>query len=253
VVGALAPLLPPDIAPGTALLLVGLSFFTSALSATFGLGGGMAMLGALAGTVSPQVVIAVHAVVQVFSNLGRTVLQRAHVAWPVVLRFSGGGLVGIGLGALMFRALPTNLLLAVIGVFILALVWLPKPAIPGLARFGAALGGLATGALTMFVGATGPFVQAVLLPLVPERKALVATHAMCMTLQHGLKIVAFGLIGVPLGAWLPLLAAMVVAGFAGTWFGSALLERLSERVFRILIKTLLTLVALDLLRRAAGF
>ena len=42
--------LPDGVDLFTALLLIGISFFTSALTAAFGIGGGVAMLGALAGT-----------------------------------------------------------------------------------------------------------------------------------------------------------------------------------------------------------
>ena len=65
-----------------ALLLIAVSFMTSAFTAAFGIGGGVAMLGALAGTVPPSVIIAVHGLVQVGSNVGRTYVQRAHALWP---------------------------------------------------------------------------------------------------------------------------------------------------------------------------
>ena len=106
--------------------------------------------------------------------------------------------------------------------------------------------------LTMFVGATGPFVQAVLLPLGLDPKRLIATHAVMMVGQHLLKVIAFGLLGVALVEWLPLIAAMIVSGFIGTVSGTKLLEKMPEHLFQIVLKILLTLIALDLLRRAAG-
>jgi uncharacterized protein len=248
----LAFVLPDAITPGLALLLVAVSFFTSALTAAFGIGGGVAMLGALAGAAPPSVVIAVHGVVQLGSNTGRAMLQRGHVLWPQALRFAAGSLVGAALGATLFTALPTRLLLGVIGVFILAMAWLPKPRIPGLGHAGLVAGGAISTFLTMFVGATGPFVQALLLPLNPSRQQLVATHAMCMTIQHALKVLAFGLAGVAFFAWLPLVALMVASGFAGTVLGSRLLERMSEALFKTVLKATLTVIGLDLLRQAVG-
>jgi uncharacterized membrane protein YfcA len=96
-------------------------------------------------------------------------------------------------------------------------------------------------------------VQALLLPLGLQRTAQVATHAMCMTIQHALKVAAFGWLGFAFGDWLPLMLAMIASGFLGTWLGTRLLERLPEDVFKTVLKWLLTLIALDLLRRAAGF
>lgn len=245
-------LLPPGLSPGIALLLVAVSFATSALTAAFGIGGGIAMLGALAGAAPPALIVAVHGVVQLGSNTGRALLQRAHVLWPQVLRFSLGSLAGAALGAAVFTSLPEQALLGLLGGFILLITWLPKLSLPGLSSAGMTLGGAVATFLTMFVGATGPFVQSVLLSLGLTRHQLVATHAMCMTIQHALKVLAFGLIGVAFLPWLPLVGLMVASGFAGTVLGSRLLDRLSDKAFKTILKWVLTLVALDLLRRAAG-
>jgi uncharacterized membrane protein YfcA len=246
-------LLPHGVSPFIALLLVAVSFLTSALSAAFGIGGGMAMLGALAGTAPPALIVGVHGLVQLGSNTGRALLQRVHVVWPLVWRFLAGSIAGVALGAALFQALPTRLLLLTLGLFILAMTWLPKPRIPGLERAGLVAGGAISTFLTMFIGATGSFVQALLLPMALTRQQLIATDAMCMTIQHALKTVAFVTMGVALLPWLPLIGAMVAAGFAGTVLGSRLLDRLSEASFRAVLRVVLTLIGLDLLRQAAGW
>jgi uncharacterized protein len=245
-------LLPPGVDGFSALLLIVVSFFTSALTAAFGIGGGVAMLGALAGTAPASVIIAVHGVVQLGSNFGRAMLQRAHANWPAVAKFTIGAILGVALGAILFVRLPDKVLLAVLGVFILVMVWVPKPKLPLLAQSGLVIGGAISSVLTMFVGATGPFVQAILLPLGLDRKGLVATHAVMMVTQHLLKVLAFGLLGVALFDWLPLVAAMIVSGFLGTVLGTRLLEKMPEHLFQTVLKILLTLIALDLLWRAAG-
>lgn len=246
-------LLPAGLSPAIALLLVAFSFLTSAFTAAFGIGGGVAMLGALAGTVPPALVIAVHGLVQFGSNIGRTLVQRAHVAVPVILRFTIGSVVGVALGAWFVTALPERLLLLLLGGFILAMTWVPKPRLPGLGAAGLVIGGALASFVTMFVGATGPFVQALLLPLGLDKRGLVATHAACQSIQHLLKVGAFGALGLAFADWLPLVAAMIAAGFAGTLLGTRMLERMPERWFQIAIRTILTVVGLDLLRRAAGW
>jgi uncharacterized protein len=243
-------LLPQSLSPAMALLLIGISFFTSALTAAFGIGGGVAMLGALSAAVPPATIVAVHGVVQFGSNIGRAVIQRDWIAWPPVWRFLAGSIVGVLLGAWLVTSLPTRALLGALGVFILVMVWLPKPRIPGLERQGMVAGGLIASVLSMFVGAVGPFVQALLLPLGLEKRALVATHAAMQTAQHALKVAAFGLVGFQFGDWLPLTLAMIASGLVGTIAGTALLERLPEKLFRIGLKVLLTLLALDLLRQS---
>lgn len=242
-------LLPPGIDATTGLLLVIAAFFTSALTAAFGIGGGVAMLGILAGSAPPALIIAVHGLVQLGSNVGRAIVQRQHVAWPLTRRFVIGSVIGVGLGASLFVALPERALLIALGLFILVMVFMPKPNLPGLARAGVFVGGIVSSVLTMFVGATGPFIQATLFPLGLTRQQLIATHAACMSLQHGLKVLAFGLLGLAIGAWLPLIALMIASGFAGTLLGTRLLAALPETLFRRLLQGLLTLIALDLLRR----
>ncbi len=245
-------LLPSNVTPAIFLLLVVISFFTSALTAAFGIGGGVAMLGALAGTVPPSMVVAVHGVVQFGSNIGRAALQRAHILWRPTALFTVGSVIGAGLGAAVFVALPEELLLGLLGIFILLMTWIPKPQIPGLATFGVFIGGIIATFVTMFVGATGPFVQALFLPMGLDKRVLVATHAACNVIQHGLKAMAFGWLGFNFADWAPLLVAMIASGLLGTWLGTAMLEKLPEALFKTILKWLLTVLAIDLLRRAAG-
>lgn len=228
-----------------------LSFFTSALTAAFGIGGGMVMIGGISAAVPPATIVAVHGVVQLGSNLGRAIVQRHHAVWRMIVPFALGSLIGVAIGAWLVVSLPVRVLLGALGLFILLMVWLPKPKIPGLENSGVFAGGVISSVLTMFVGATGPFIQSVLLAFNLEKKQLVATHAVAMAIQHGLKVLAFSFVGFSFRAWGPLLGAMIAAGFLGTLLGTALLEKLPERWFHIAVKSILTVIAMDLLRRAA--
>jgi uncharacterized protein len=245
-------LLPAGIPPLVAILLVIVSFFTSALTAAFGIGGGVAMLGALAATAPPATIIAVHGVVQFGSNIGRTIVQRAHIVWRPVMLFMAGSLVGVLAGAWVFTALPPRLLLTALGLFILIMAWVPKPKIPGMEKQGMVIGGALASIVSMVVGAVGPFVQALLIPLGLEKRQQIATFSAMQTGQHLLKVLAFGLIGFSFTDWLPLMALMIASGFAGTLLGTALLDRMKAETFSTILKWLLTLVAFDLLRQAAG-
>jgi uncharacterized protein len=70
-----------------------------------------------------------------------------------------------------------------------------------------------------------------------------------MTVQHGLKIVVFGLAGFAFRQWLPMVAVMIVSGFLGTVYGTKWLDRLPEKTFRKWFRIVITALALDLLRR----
>ena len=104
--------------------------------------------------------------------------------------------------------------------------------------------------LSMLVGATGPLVAVLFARFFAERPQGADRH------QRGrhddaalLKIVVFGLAGFAFWEWVPLVAAMILSGFLGTVYGTALLERMPEETFRKWFRIGITLLALDLLRR----
>jgi uncharacterized membrane protein YfcA len=247
-----AVLLPPELSPWLALLLVGMSFVTSALTGALGLGGGILMLAVMATFLAPAIVIPVHGVVQIGSNLGRAALMHASVARPLLIPFVLGSLIGAPLGALIVTELPRSLLLFLLGLFVLWSCWAPKLRPARLPPRLFALVGAATSFVTMFLGATGPFVAAFLDPERLSRHQVVATHAACMTVQHSFKVAAFTALGFAFLPWLPLLALMIGLGFLGTMAGKRLLDRLPEETFARSFKIVLTLLALKLLYDAVA-
>ena len=246
----IAALLPEGLAPWVAGLLTVASFFTSALTAAFGVGGGIAMLTLMGLFVPVASLIPVHGAVQLGSNTGRAWHQRAFVRMDIAGPFIAGSLVGAIAGAFLVVQLPDALLKLILGTFVLLLTWTKIPGIERLSMLGLGLASIVLAVATMLVGATGPLVSAIFANLFQDdRKALVATHAVAMTAQHFLKIVVFGVAGFAFHAWLPLIAAMVLSGYLGTVYGTRLLERLPEEAFRKWFRIGLTVLALDLLRR----
>lgn len=194
--------------------------------------------------------IPVHGAVQLGSNTGRAWRQRAFVRRDIFAPFLAGSLVGAVAGAAFIIQLPDALLKIVLGGFIVAVTWARIPGFDRLSQAGLAIGSAVTALATMFLGATGPLLSAFFAQLMPDdRKALVATHAAGMTVQHFLKVVVFGFAGFAFAAWLPLVAAMIASGYLGTVYGSAWLERLPEETFRRWFKIGITMLALDMLRR----
>lgn len=98
--------------------------------------------------------------------------------------------------------------------------------------------------LTLFVGASGPFMTAILAK-VPSfsRMALIATAGACMTIQHSGKVVIFALGGFDYRSWVPLMVCALIAGFIGTLLGTRLLKSLDEAMFRSGLKWVLTALA----------
>lgn len=239
-------LIPSGTTPLFAAILVFSSFFTSALTAALGLGGGVAML-AIMGTGLPVAsLLPVHGIVQLGSNFGRTVIQYRFVRWDLVGWFLAGSVIGVSIGGPIAVAIPDLAAKIALALFILWSVHGKKPKPEHVSRTFFVAGGGITSIATMIVGATGPLVAALLSARGLTRQPLIATHATCLVVQHGLKILAFGLLGFAYAAWAPLLAAMIASGVAGTWVGTRLLDNLPEELFRLAFKTVMTLLSLQI-------
>ncbi|MCB1454473.1 MAG: sulfite exporter TauE/SafE family protein [Rhizobiaceae bacterium] len=247
---ALTALLPDAISASVAALLIAASFFTSAFTAAFGLGGGVAMLALLGAFLPVSALIPVHGAVQLGSNTGRAWHQREHIRYSITVPFVIGSLAGAAVGALLVVQLPDAVLKLALGVFIVVITWTKIPGIENLRGAGLAIGSGIIALANMFFGATGPLLSAFFAQIIPDdRKALIATHAAGMTVQHALKVVAFTVAGFAFARWLPLVAAMIAAGYLGTISGSRLLDKMPEERFRLWFRIVVTLLALDLMRR----
>lgn len=247
----LTAVLPDAIAPGVALLLIGASVFTSAVTAAFGVGGGIMMLVLMSLFMPVSALIPVHGLVQLGSNAGRAIHLRRAAAPKMMVPFAIGGILGALAGGSIVTDLPDMVLKIVLAAFIILLTWVKLPPLPSAGSplvFG--IGGAVSTALSMFVGATGPLVAALMGKAFETRQQVVANSAIGMTVQHVLKVAVFGFLGFSLAPWLPLAFAMITAGFAGTVLGARALDRMDEDQFRFWFRIGVTILAAELLRRA---
>ncbi|MEO1041264.1 MAG: sulfite exporter TauE/SafE family protein [Pseudomonadota bacterium] len=226
------------------IIIALVSMIGSAATAAFSIGGGLLLIGVMSVLVPPAAVIPVHGVIMVGSNAGRSALLLQHVRWDIIVWFAIGALIGGLIGAQVVFGLPSNVLRLCIAGFIMFTQWGPKIALPLGAPFYAVAGSLSM-FLTLFVGASGPFITAILSRL-PQlsRMALIATSGGCMTLQHSGKVAIFGLGGFDYTQWAGLIGVAIVAGFVGTVFGTRLLKRIDEEAFRSALRWILTALAL---------
>lgn len=230
--------------------LCAVSFLGSFIAAALGLGGGVLVLATMAQLLPPTVLVPIHGVVQLGSNLGRAILMVREAMLSIVPSFLVGTLIGAVLGAQIVVSLPTPLLQVVLAVFILYATWAPKfrSRRPGQVKF-LMVGAIST-VVTMFVGATGALVAPFVAAACADRSEMVSTHAVVMSIQHGLKVIAFGVVGFVFGPYIPLLGGLLLFGFVGTYVGGLVLNRLPEPVFRMGLRMILTLLSLRLLYSA---
>lgn len=228
------------------------SLVTAAISAVLGLAGGITLLAVMLLFLDPAVAIPVHAIAQLASNLGRSLLHlralRRDLLLPYLILLLPAGLLAVPLTQ---RADPDLLRLA-IGLFVLVATWRqawlllgfdPKR-IATFARF-TLLGGVA-GFLGPIVGATGPLIAPFFLGLGLSRFELIGTTAACQTTGHLAKLIVFGGAGFDFRDHATLAVGIIGAVVLGTSLGTRLLDRVPERLFPALYKAVLTLVALRL-------
>jgi uncharacterized membrane protein YfcA len=190
--------------------------------------------------------------VQLVSNSSRTYVQRKHVDWTILWRYSvmlvPMGFVGIEVA----QALPPNVTRALIGVFVLIATWRrgwlligTHPERADIHRRFFFLGAV-VGLINMTIGAAGPLIAPFFLKIGLSRQAMIGTKAACQAVGHLVKIAIFGIAGFVFAEYAIPLALLSVSVIAGTWIGSQVLESVNERWFTRLYKGVLTLVALRL-------
>ena len=246
----LSTLLPDQISHLSSVILIIASFFTSALTAAVGLGGGIALIAIMATFMPPSALVPIHGVVQIGSNTGRAIVQLKHVDWLIFLWFTSGAVFGAAIGGSIAVELPPEILRVGIGVFVLWVIWGKAPKFGRAPKRAMAIAGLVSTFLSMFFGAAGPIGGAVLSTLGLTRHGFVANQAVTATVMHVFKIIAFGALGFAFAPWAGLIVLMIFSGFLGTLSGSRLLGKMDEKTFKTGFKWVMTLLALNLFWQA---
>ncbi len=227
------------------------SFCTAFFGMITGAGGGPILLALMAMVMPPASLIPVHTVVQLGVGSSRTMILWRFILWPTVVPFMIGSILGAALAAPIFVSLPSAALQGIVGLFILLIAWMPEFGRIGPEKGRFAFLGFGMTFLAMFVSSTGSLLAPFVASISPDRRNYASTTAGLMTMSHIVKLVAFGLMGFAVGAYLPLMAAMVATATLGNWVGRKVLFRMREELFRVVLKVLLTALALRLLWVAA--
>lgn len=245
-------LFPESVQAHFAVLLIAASFVTSFITASVGIGGGATMIALMSYIVPAAALIPVHGAVQLGSNAGRSIILRTHIDWLRIAAFSAGAVFGAAAGAAIAVRMNSGLILIGLGLFIIASTWIPIRRLAAIRLRGLAAIGALTTFLGMFFGATGPINAALLSNSFPQRQTLVGSLAALTSAQHGFKIIGFAAVGFAFGPWLPLIALMIVSGFAGTLAGSKLLNAMPEKGFRLAFKVALTALSAGMIYRGVN-
>ena len=239
---------PADMSQLAFFLLTLASLVTSFMTAAFGIGGGVVLIVIMALLMPPAALIPVHGIIQLGSNGGRVAIMAKDVVWRPMMPFILGTLIGAIAGGLVAVQLPIWLVQLGLGMFILIVVFTKLPPIQQKYVFA---GGIISSFLTMFFGATGNFIAAMVKTMKLDPLPHVATHSMMMTFQHLIKVIVFGIIGFHFAPYWPLIFGRLMSGFVGTLIGRQFLIK-AGNIAKPILNTILALAALRLIYGFTG-
>tara|TARA_B100000953_G_scaffold227171_1_gene188771 strand:- start:234 stop:998 length:765 start_codon:yes stop_codon:yes gene_type:complete len=242
------------------IILIIAAFITSIISAIIGMGGGVTLLGIMA-IVIPEgyMVVALHGIIQLVSNITRTTIYREHVYQPILKKFFIGIVPGLLCAVLIIiglinyfnlnsaSELKIDFLKPLIGIYIIWFLYLKKKRRIQSDKIFLLIGSL-SGLVTVFIGAAGPLIAPFFIDRDLTKENIVATKAACQAIGHLGKMPIFiYFFGVNYLHHWSVLLPLVLAVYFGTKIGKKSLGLLSEQFFKKLFRLVLTIIAIRLI------
>lgn len=224
-----------------------LSFFTAMVSGSLGFVGGTILLVGMAQFIPAFVLIPLHGLIQLFSNVTRSSFLVQDLHKPILLHYIIGIIGGSIVGSFFILSTSDRFLNLIIGVFAIISVSIPRKAsyfqFPGKWT----LIGFVTSSLGLFVGAVGVIVGSMFLTENLNKKQIISTQAVCQAIAHFFKLVVYFSLGFALGPWLVLVLGMLVATLFGSYVGVKILDKIPGPLFLKIFRVLVLILGLRLI------
>jgi uncharacterized protein len=240
--------------PLTSLAVLGATILlASFISGTFGMAGGMILLGVLLIYFPVSAAMVLFSLIQFASNGWRAVLWGRFVLWRIFFPYVAGAMVAFG-GLRLIAYVPNKATVyLLLGAMPFAIEFLPVNARPNIQWRGMPfITGFLTTIVQFMAGVGGPFLDVFFQKSMLDRKTTLATKAVTQTFSHVLRALYFGSFGATQAfdtPW-PYVLAIVVA-IAGTSLAPLVIERMTDHGFRQWTRGLiLSLSAVSLVRGA---
>lgn len=235
------------------ILILGLAtFFTATVSGLIGMAGGVTLLAIMTFFLEVQVIVPIHGCVQLVSNAARSAFLWRNINWSILFPFALFAPLGSFISYYFLKKTSSEELFLIPMVFVIFYVLFRPKNMPGLklGRLGFATLGFTCGLLSPLIGATGPLLAPFFLRDDFSKESIIATKALAQTWTHLLKIPVFIGLAFPYLEHLYLIGTMAFMAILGSKYGTYLLGRMSEDIFRIIYQIALGLAALRLLYKA---
>lgn len=226
-------------------LVLGLiSFSTSVVTATLGLGGGLLLIAILPSFLPLNALIPVHGLAQISSNLSRAYFGYKDIQYSVIPKFLAGSLVGVGLFALLLNLMSIKYIPLFIGTYILLSLWV-QTFNDKIKKYESyyVIGFFQSG-LSVIVGTTGPLAITKLLKEFQDNEKVVATSAVLMSITHILKALVFLNFGFVFSDYLLIIICMITGSIIGSYVGTKLRHTLDGKKLFFALKIVLSMMAI---------
>jgi uncharacterized membrane protein YfcA len=224
------------------MILSGLSFITSLITAAIGMGGGLILLASLPSFLPAQAIIPLHGAVQLSSNLSRWLFEIKKTCIKPLFYYFVGSLIGSYAGFVLIDDINLAYMPLILSVFILLILWTPIyeviKRIPG--RYFSL--GIFQTAIALYVGATGPLSTSILYKDQYSRDNVIVTNAAINTLVNIAKIIVYSAIGFIFYDYLYHIIFMSILAILGSYVGARLRGLIKEKSGALIIKILVTLL-----------
>ena len=230
----------------TMSILVGFSFFTSALSAATGMGGGVLLFTVMTLYFPINVIIPIHGVIQFFNNLLTLTFLKKHLKKSLMLPFIAGSIPGILLATFVVNKIiktdaPQMIILGLITYSLFRPKRLPDLE---LQHKNFIWVGLITGFLGIIAGAIDPILAPFFVRKDLNKEEVIANKAAMQAIVHFAKIPVFIYLGFDYLPFITFCLITNLACFFGTQFGIYMLQRMTEEVFLKVFKIALSATGL---------
>jgi uncharacterized membrane protein YfcA len=218
--------------PALSVLII-FSFFTSALSAATGMGGGVLLFTIMTLYFPIQVIIPIHGVIQFFNNFLTLNFLKNYLKKSLMVPFIWGAIPGILLASFFISKIikteaPQLIILSLIIYSLFRPKRLPDLELQHKNFFWV---GLITGFLGIIAGAIDPVLAPFFVRKDLTKEEVIANKAAMQAIVHFAKIPVFLSLGFDYLPYLSFCLMTNLACFFGTKFGIILLQRMSDQVF----------------------
>ncbi len=219
----------------TTLAVIGATILVSSfISGTFGMAGGMVLLGVLLVYFPVTTAMVLFSIIQFVANAWRAGLWWRFVLWPIFLWYAVGAVIAFALMRAIAYVPDKATVYLLLGAMPFAVEVLPLSARPNIRWRGMPfVTGLLTTVVQFMSGVGGPFLDVFFQKSTLDRKTTLASKAVVQTFSHVLRGAYFGSFGTVetfQQPW-PYVAAILVA-IVGTSITPLVIERMTDHGFR---------------------